>query len=245
MGRWAAAITVTKTKKPKQGADDIKYRFVFKRWFRWCVGNRVGFRRVLGMYDTAKIAAEAAAAAWNVELSSLVKNEPVASRPWTATHYRWIYQRGLSYVLRCRENHEDFVKCSTNLEELVAFGMLRWGLTRDDMTKTVHKASGHAVHKGAAVQPSDEEDVPATQPYPEEVLIAPEGNVGNDNGGDNDSRPSSTTDWGAAKYVAATLANDPNMLPGDIADLEGRAAGHMSKLQCLGACLPFRWHFQC
>lgn len=243
MARGASAKAVRKPSKRKRRGDDIKYSFVFARRSKWTVGPRVGFARVLGMYDTAKNAAKKAAEVWNVELSSLVRSGPVADRVWTRTQYRWIWQRGVSYVLRRREKNADFSQSSTNLDELVEFGMLRWGLTRADMTRwrVQGKRAGRDT-EGAAVEPpneipgmSDEEELPATQPYPEDVLIAPEGTPKagqqadeEQDDSDNESRPSSTTNWGAAKFVAATLANDPNMLPGDIADLEGRAAGHIS-----------------
>jgi hypothetical protein len=243
------------TRKRTRGAKDVKYRFVVKQrqGSRWSISPRAGHKRVLGMHDDAKGAAEAAAAVWNVPLSSLVKTNGKASRPWKATHFQWIWQRGIDkFVLRRRWEGEDFVLCSANLEELVAKAMAKWKLTRAELTKA-HVSADDA---GGTTQPSggaEEEEVPATQPYPVDVLSVLEGTpeeqasaavleVGEppcharqeqaladlaeeEGGSDDDSCLPANVNWGAAKFVAATLAADPSMLPGDIADLENRATG--------------------
>ena len=139
------------------------------------------------------------------------------------------------------------MQCSTNLEELVANAMLKWGLTRAEMTKAYKGGDdegGTAQASAGIPGGADEEEVPATQPYPEEVLMVPEGEgtpeaveplaireqAAVDQAEEQeDSDEDSNSDWGAAKFVAGALAADPNMLPGDIADLEDRAAGRTSK----------------
>lgn len=210
---------------------------------RWFVYPRVGFARVHGTFDTANIAAVAAAAAWNVPLSVLVKTSfGVASRVWRPTPYRWIWQRGLQqYVLRRKvPNEDEFSLCSANIHELVDAAMLKWGLTMAQLTRGVQPSA--EIPGGV-----DEEEMPATQPYPEEVLSVPEveavcvakqeqalaDQAEEQEDSNDDSKPPANVNWGAARFVVAAMAADPRMLPGDIADLEGRAVGH--------TCKYFRW----
>lgn len=245
-------------RKRTRVAEDIKYRFVFKqnKGSRYVVSPRVGYDRVLGTYDDAKIAAEAAAAAWNVPLSSLVQPRRArAKRVWTVTAYRWIWQRGIdNYVLRRRCEGVDFVRCG-KLQDLVDVAVTEWGLTKADMMKVPGESDDAEVPK------DDDEEMPATQPYPEEVpeahdeglarharqsldaeecvaaALAPD-QTKEQRDSDDDNRPPANVKWGPAKFVAATLAADPHLLPGDIADLEGRAAGLAYNLR---ACFVMRW----
>lgn len=156
---------------------------------------------------------------------------------WRSTPYRWIWQRGLKqYVLRRKVlDEDDFSQCGPNLDDLVAAAMLKWGLTKAEMTRDEAAAQLSAAQhdKGRA----DEEDVPATQPYPEEVLCVrepqpdPEDKCGNRTGPDSydDRGPPVNMNCGAATFVVAAMTPDPRMLPGDIADLEGRAVGRTYK----------------
>lgn len=247
-----------RTRKRKRGAKDVKYRCVSQiSGGKWVVNPRVGFGRVTGTYDDAASAAEAAAAAWNEPSICFVKPScRKASRGWTKTEFNWIWQRGCQrYVLRRRLDSEDFVLCSTDLDELVAKAMLKWKLTMAEMKRSSTSRDprrGHAAvsqdprrrqpgsQVGPATQPSagiparipaDEDEVPATQPYPEDVLSVPEGTPkellrqAEEHEDWNDELNATDINWGAAKFVVAAMAADPCMLPGDIADLEGRAAG--------------------
>ena len=169
-------------------------------------------------YDDAKIAAEAAAAAWKVPLISLVKvTEP--DRHFRATAYQWIWQRGQSYVLRRRVKGEaDIVMCGRELEVLVKDAMNRFGITEAEMRRPSPEIP----------ELPDEEEMPATQPYPEDVLGGPDATP--EAKEQEYSGTPAILNWGAAHFVAATLSGDRNMLPGDIADLESRAAGRTFKL---------------
>lgn len=199
----------------------------------------VGVAHVLGRwgvgYDDAKTAAEAAATAWNVPLSSLVRTSG-AKRAWTATDYNWIWQRGIQkYVLRRKWEGKDFTVCSTNLDELVSLAMNKWDLTMAEMKK-IPGGADDEVPPARIPGVADEEEVPATQFYPEDVLSlhgVPEGHAADQEDyqrdSDDDNRLPTNVNWGAAKFVSDTLAADPHMLPGDIADLEGRATGLASK----------------
>lgn len=221
MAPRAARETAPRTRKRKQAAEDaVRYRFVTKLFNgKWVVSRRGGFGRVPGTHCDAKSAAEAAAAAWNLPLSSFVKTSfGVASREWTPTDYRWIWRRGAQhYVLKRRVGDEQFGWCARDVEELVTKAMLEWGLTRAEMTRAeVTKAEvTRAVIPGGA----EEEEVPASPEAEQE-------GDGTKDQEDSDSNPPADANWGAVKFVAAAIAADPRLLPCDVADLEGRTAGH-------------------
>jgi hypothetical protein len=42
---------------------------------------------------------------------------------------------------------------------------------------------------------------------------------------DEENHPPADVKWGAVKFVVAAMASDRRFTPGDVADLEGRAAG--------------------
>jgi hypothetical protein len=159
----------------KAGVQEDKYRSVTRQSTgKWVVCPRVGFARVPGTHNDAKSAAEAAAAAWKVPLNTFVKtNSGVASRLWTATDFWWIWQRGPhKYVLKRKIRGEDFAWCASNPEELVARAMKEWGLTMAELTraKVTRPIPG-------GVPEEEDEEVPATQPYPDDVLAEPHGEL--------------------------------------------------------------------
>ncbi len=145
-------------------------------------------------------------------------------------------------MLRRRFEGASLAWCSTNLESLVSRSMKEWGLTAAEMMKIPE------VTDQDEVASANEDEMPATQPYPEDVHGVPEealltrprtkaeidaqakANQAEEQGGsDDDSRPPANVNWGAAKFVLSALTADPRLLPGDIVDLEGRAAGLTSK----------------
>ena len=237
---------ILKQARDKSAAQKDKYRCVtMLASGRWVVNARVGFESVRGTHSSAKDAAEAAANAWNLLLNTFVKTSfGVKSRAWTATNFYWIWKRGMKYVLKRKVGGDKFWWEAPIPNDLAAKAMQQWGLTRAQVTKAeVTKAE---VISGGA-DGKKEEEVPATQPYPEDMPEAEEQTnvlcnaeqehaaADHQDDGDEDSRLPAAVNWGAVKFVVASMASDPCLLPGDISDLERRAAGRTSNLH--GNCV--------